>query len=45
MAKSLRKAQKRLNARRLAHKQRETDAKDKAKDRAATDKVPGSMKK
>lgn len=38
------KAMAKLNARRNAHKQRESDARDKAKTRAPLDKVPGSMK-
>lgn len=40
-----RKALANRNARRIAHGQRESDAKDKAKTRAATDKIPGSMKR
>lgn len=38
------KAMAKLNARRNAHKQRESDARDKAKTRATLDKTPGSMK-
>lgn len=39
-----RKAMAKLNARRVAHKHRESEARDKAKTRATLDKTPGSMK-